>query len=1278
MSDTAYFDAVVGQSEYSQVARDEQAQAFHDAAYVYDRPTGQLSNLDDYWNTAIIDYGVGQLISEARFNYIAGDTLAEPTEGYNAFRDSDLSGYEQHFEEFLSSESETDTESIKMLIDNNTKARLDLDRNNAGWTRFLGNMINPVNLIALPVSGGLSVAGGAIRGASVVGGAVAIEEIVRHNIDPTSTTEETVMNIAGGVVIGGALGGLVGGITSRQLGKASDRIFVEQQSGIEAAARIDAEVPNASMGVRSVRDPEVVVGDYDKPIIYKESSETGSQIDQIQINEAKLQDAFVVVNEQFPGRFKDYEDFKAFSIRREKLIAHVIQGSDETVDAFSARLDDAAYNVNKYEDYMSLARAYNPERLMPTGTKIEQLRWKEMPWLLLKNNKIPGFAGTELARLAEEFGGGLGLMTKGNREGVTTSAQSIYSAAAQHNIHLTEVDTGLWNSFLKSQGVTPDPNTSGGFSRTTQVIGSAFNGKLKKYREYNDEVVRTYLGGGEAANEHIASGVKALKKYFDYMGDQAVAAGAFRKIDLNKKKEWATILLERFDRYQAAYSDLTSKHQLSNKALEYKNSLEQKILPDLETKIRQVNEELIELEAMAKSEKPPIPDPISSGHFKRIWIKEVVEANREVLERIIADWYEGAGKATRAEDTVDNILKFGKLGRVARALEESLVKLDVPEHTIKRISKEIKDIHKKKDVRGQPLTDAGKMYEARIIVERVNNEFGLDEMSKLVKDTMDDIIAESRSPHKGNEAMSFSTTSLLSRKLDIPSHLLIDIPELGGRGFIETDIQAVTKSYHRGMSMAIEAARRYGDPSMQSRLDDIAEQIDVEIDLAISNKDYDLAKTLSDEKEIQMGAATELRDRSLGTFGMPNDPSSIGNRSIDFTKNMMTMAMMGKPLIAAFADTGKIAVAVGFKKALGGAFTRFTTDAAEFKKAGFEVEKAGEVSEFVLHTQYDAMTNNSTGYHSGGTRVEAAAQKGANAMFYLNGLSVWTDIMKKYAGSWIQSDMIEAILKENGKLGVTPSQRELDTLRRLGVSPEMSKSIAEEWNASGAIGPGNGTNKLYLANTDKWADEGARRVFRSALGEEVRNAVVTPGSADKLSFMSKPLGSMITQFKTFGVSSTWRTTMAGLQQRDARVFHGVASMVAMGYMIDMIRSSAFDDRPLLSIDRLLSAVEYSGATGILFDLNNIVENVSGAAGMPIGIRPGLGIDPRFGDPNLATAVGAVGGPAINLTANLIDALIDSDKSVVKAGSRFVPLNQLLWWSNVTQRMTSGLSEIIEE
>ena len=1512
MAETDLNPFLFGEGERERFRAEARANVMH-------RPTGDLNSYDDVatawmldvpWGslatkiTALWEHGGPEAIGD-HYSYIADANpwgafsrdFDEPMQipEYNVYRDEDLSGYEQYYHDFMSADSPAEARAIKQMIDTQTQRRIELDQNGAFWTRLMANVLDPINLVPIPLARGMGFVKGFTRGGVSVGALMAPGEIMRGEIDPTTTPLETVVNIGAGTFFGGSLGGLAGKMSPVDIETAAMRWW-EGNDTVDAMNRIADDDADALAGIRPMEDPSIVVvrddvavsdvaaptdvttttpafadwfsgskvvdnrgqplvvyhgsradieqfdpniqraeysdatgiyftsrpdsaenyamfagvtgkpttaaGDVIYPVylnmknpyvikevgwwarfkeerkklkfteteahkrtqetalitdarrkeleaqgydgiinkqadefivfspdqirfstkargetpkgpplvlptrtvprsemdmggrgaFYRDADEAGERVNTIFLDDAKLREDFenkAWTDPKVEGvaplpadRFKTFEEWREFVVRHETAHAYFRRHANESLGAYEQRMNRIADDVDKFNDYVNVARSYNPNRLVPTGLA-ENIRWEQHPFFLMLNNKFSGFTGNEFAAVANEFVGAAGLMNKGN-QAETATRQSIFIQAKQHNKVLVEARAELWKSYKESQGLDPSKIVATPGAQALDSLKELVSGGAKRYNEYTHLVTKHYLDGTPPPTDAIKNGVSAMAKYYDEMGRRAKEVGAFNTKRLESNIAFKNELIAKheaaIERMEKVLADIQKSDRMTKRQLEARDNLANNALPERRARLENIRNQRDGMEAALKDpDNMPQLDPSAAGHFHRIWKRGVVEENRDVLEGILARHFDsGATKMERVKDTIDNILKVGKIGRVARELAMQMERAGAPIEAIERVSKRITKISKmRRD--GKRLTDAEQLEEASIIVNRTVKEYGLgDGTAKAVNEVMEEIME--LSSHPGAEIFG-SAPGLLSRRLGLPSHLFVDVPELKGGSFIETDPETVMRIYHRRMSVAIESQRRYGDVSMQSRIDELWELAERDIQRAVDDGDIEMAVNLEGERKIQIQAATDLRDKVLGVYGIPSDPSAIGVRAIQFTKNWMVMALMGKATVAALADMGRMAMAVGAKSIFEGVGAKWTVAADDFVKGGKEVELAGEAAEVALHGRFEAIMDLEQ-YYTGVSTVEKYAEKGTNAMFLLNMLAPYTDVMKRFSGAIIQSQMIESTLIWSGKKSGRLTKRQRETLLRLGIDRDMAQSISRQWELSGQLGPGRGTNKLFLANTDEWTDVEAQRVFRNALAEEVNNAVITQGPADKLNFMSTPMGSLITQFKSFSFAATNRTMLAGIQQRDAQALHGIMAMIALGYLVDSIRSGPFDDRSLLSTDRFVQAVDYSGVFGILFELNNMIEMTSGVAlDQPIGIRPLLGIDPAFGDATAARAIGQTGGPSIGLFANLTNAFLSEEGDAsdqVRAVRRLIPFNQLIWWSWAVSRLQRDAISLAED
>jgi hypothetical protein len=166
-----------------------------------------------------------------------------------------------------------------------------------------------------------------------------------------------------------------------------------------------------------------------------------------------------------------------------------------------------------------------------------------------------------------------------------------------------------------------------------------------------------------------------------------------------------------------------------------------------------------------------------------------------------------------------------------------------------------------------------------------------------------------------------------------------------------------------------------------------------------------------------------------------------------------------------------------------------------------------------------------------------------------------------------------------------------------------------------------------------------------AVTGEARRAITTSSLADRHVAFSGILTkkgakiaesdaiSLPLQFMSYGVAAHNKILQSGLQGRDRGNMAGIASMLVMGLLANYLRTAgnAYGNKSVS--EHVLGAYETSGLGGTWFgDMNNMLENASHDT---LGIRPLLGMDPKFGKQNKnQNSVFNAAGPAASQTYQL--------------------------------------------
>jgi len=509
----------------------------------------------------------------------------------------------------------------------------------------------------------------------------------------------------------------------------------------------------------------------------------------------------------------------------------------------------------------------------------------------------------------------------------------------------------------------------------------------------------------------------------------------------------------------------------------------------------------------------------------------------------------------------------------------------------------------------------------------------------------------------------FAPGNTVTRKIDLTNRELLE--------FIETDMRVLMSAYESRMAPAIEMKRRYGDADMAHELWRTRQDMLEQIDERMAAGDWAGARALQAEMVKTTEALEIARDKALNLFGIVDDPTSWDVRAINFAKNYAIMTLMGRAWQAAIPDIGRTLLVSGFTDFFKTLSLRIKSPDA-FKLASREAKLAGEAMETALNIRAMLLSEQQGGVYKG-SRVERAAQQGAGAMFVLNLLNPWTDFWKSFSGAIISNNIIEASMRvAEGKpkaQSFGSGRGDLELLREVGITDEMATKIAKQYADAGSAK----LEHLLLANTEAWTDLEVARTFRAAVGQEVRNVIITPGPSDKPNFMSKPLWGMIFQFKAFPISAAQRISMSGLQRPDKRFLSSIMAMITGGFMVEHLRGGNF---PVPIEERLARAVDYSGVLALFTDINNQIEIASDGQ---YGLRALLGLEPIIKDPSVMQQVTSPFGPTVSQAGRLVSAITDPDPHKTGSALRSV-IPFAGWWPiyPLTQGLQAQASDAIAE
>ena len=517
---------------------------------------------------------------------------------------------------------------------------------------------------------------------------------------------------------------------------------------------------------------------------------------------------------------------------------------------------------------------------------------------------------------------------------------------------------------------------------------------------------------------------------------------------------------------------------------------------------------------------------------------------------------------------------------------------------------------------------------------------------------------------------------LNKRKLDMPNSFKISDPQLGeitAAEFFNTDLEVVAEAYLRGMGHKIEAAKMFGDAGLWEKTQQVKEHFRDQYLLPALKKGAgpkEIEALLARRNEymdwidlIQRGVMGGLKTR---------DPWAIDNRIARNLKNYQVLTSMGRVLMTSIPEAMRLPMVNGFKTAFGSLWDRALLDYSKIKPNVELSRETGELFDLVrdVHSARVAELN-TPDPSGGGSYIEKLLQKAVPGFFKMVGLTHWTVMTKDMLMFGAQHKVMQlakAVDEGNNAF----------KLASMGISKRDAKLLASM--------PTEQYGNLILPAVQNWAGpdgQRARTLLIDAIHGEARRAIVTPSFADRSLLFNgvaarkgkvvaeSDLMSLPLQFMSYGIAASQKVLMSGLQGRDQSFFMGALAMMFLGMFSNYLKQPQTATMNKSTGEWLLEGYEASGVGAFWFsDLNQMIERYSSNS---LGIRPTLGIDPRFGKTtNVGDFIDAA-GPSIGTLYDVGSAFLDpklTPSNRAQAIRRAVPYNNVIWWGSITRDLAT--------
>ena len=1243
--------------------------------------------------------------------------LSEPKETIDVLEELPLR-YKPFAKSFRGVRNRKHMEAIMNRIDRNLDAKGRLDYSDRLTPGFVAALADPITYVPIPFAKGIGFFKGAAKAGTIGAGLIGATEVPRIALDPTATYGESVANMSFAFAVSGLFGGIYGRLTETVGEQATRRIFPtgraddvvdnynqtmdEVEGGInpdntEIIFNFKSDAPGVVITNKNERTPNANetrasvrhIGTMPRETVDRALSDKGieqavgaaefnpnvgnrnriakfnAQKNQVDVDFVKAKGQWMTGKHLVylnnlgirvgPNYFKTPEDWIRFNIKKsiyEELPAYE-KLDTESFRQYERRINSAVIRDTKLESAVIAKSDTNSLlKLLPNWTnasmvqntldkKVSSEKLKKM--IVMKHIELSGDYATVNT---------INDLEKALPESVVTAV------GTRHNSQIALALRSIEKKFLELYGA--DPNIGvfrEGLVRTAIATKSLVNkaqnlfnrqargadGQID-FKEYSILLGRYIIDPESLTNTlpenviaNIAESAQIWKKVTKYYDDQLAQQGMYANqqsyLQLIRKKEYA------LNRIEGLLTDET-RELVGTQNYRRLEQMKAELIEDT-NRIRRIQE-------VFPADRPYWGD---EDYFHRMWKREAILENVEQFKGILRRYVQG-----QLHNNLSRRNYIIQRNRMARTDEERIN----PNGTTEEI-----------------LDAEVEFYYNDIVDNQARWQDGEGIAGYGVS----------------NNRYKIGATPLLDRKLKIPNKDVID--------FIETDASFILRSYQQRVAPAVELANKFGDVHLQEYL------INTEIDLILDG-------TTTRNRNAILNSFIDEKDKILGTL-YSSDPTSINVRVAQAMRNWASLAYMGRVIFSALPELARPIMTNGVGSVMKGNIEPFAMGMNSWRKSNLsDIRFLSPVIEMTLNSfnrrfMYDGGISHSRRNTMGwfDKYLGQYLERPQNMFYILNGLTPWTHMIKEMHGLVAMHRLIEDSLKwADGSLDKFGRRR----LASFGIDEKTALTIAKM--------PIQKNGDQILANAQEWTRfKGgtiAQRKLATAIYADVQRTIVTPSVADRPNMMQgvirinnegiselmnnplmRGLGfektdyggkfnnaymALLFQFYSYGVSSVKRIGTNVLQNRDgaSAAVSGAIGMVTLGFVADWFKSGDYYSSKDFG-EKIVRAVELSGITTLAGDMNYMVETISGGFfDTPMGVRPMLGLDGRFGTPDETDAWGEITGASPGMLFDLHKAFTSDDLSERQRHAIFrrsIPGNSLWFWDDEFRSVYNYLAGI---
>lgn len=544
----------------------------------------------------------------------------------------------------------------------------------------------------------------------------------------------------------------------------------------------------------------------------------------------------------------------------------------------------------------------------------------------------------------------------------------------------------------------------------------------------------------------------------------------------------------------------------------------------------------------------------------------------------------------------------------------------------------------------------------------------------------------------------------LARVLDIDSRLLVDED---GMSFIEDDFEKIIMSYVRTLAPDIELTRALGSFAQDKAMNENWVKLTEEA-RAVKKQTQDLMRQGVDPKtgkkkefsqeqidkaglEIDKQYQDVSRDieavinRMRHMRGLPQDPRGIGARAAKVAANTNVLRFMSNMTIPSLPDLARPIMKYGLLKAYGSAYRPFVKALGEGKWSPRQLRLAGVATDLTLNTRGHQMYDIGD-YMVRGSKFEKGLEWASSKIGWASLFEHWNTAMKQMVGTYANAEAMDSLHIIVG--GKKASAKDVEAATRFlaqnGIDDDYARRMWEQVQNGG----GEEVGGVWWPNTEDWTDPELVRAYNAMLVRETNNTLNMPGVERPLVSDANPFARLVFQFKSFAMTSTTKTLIAGaqsLRRGDMAFLQGVMISLALGTLSYYIAASLGSQKARDDLQSAIAkgnwakfadeAIDRSGFLGIGGEMRAAFANIPATANLVT--FSGSKSTRRGGDNLLDQMFGPTFGDLLPAAANVI-AGIPATQSSFHSARTMLPLQNHFLLRHLFDHIEEQASTILPE